>query len=166
MKRITIFLGAVLVAATGCGDDTSAPGTGGAGGSGTGGGGAGGEAPLELTFDPIDHDLDFSLITDLEFARSPSDEFMVTDLAGGFAHDPYEGKWTDTLVFGDTYVGFLRARRIDGQSEDFPVGHLQWASAWAQGPDGHVYVAALADFPPPEGGPPGPSPILRAVLAE
>lgn len=115
------------------------------------------------------------------YDRSNSHPFIVDDLdavptnqrsvyAGWIyeprADDPYEGKWNDTLVFGDTYVGFIRAKRIDGQSEDFPVGHLQWASAWAQGPDGHVYIAALADFPPPERGPPGPSPILRAVLAE
>lgn len=81
------------------------------------------------------------------------------------AGDPYEGRWDDVLVFGDTYVGFVRAKPIEGDAPDYHAGHLQFASAWAQGPDGYVYVAAFSGEQK-EGEPLPPGPIYRAVLAE
>ena len=78
--------------------------------------------------------------------------------------DPYDGRWNDVLVFGDTYVGFVRAKPLLGEAPDYHAGHLRWASAWAQAPDGFVYVAALADAPSDKEAP--PSPIYRAVPAK
>ncbi len=80
-------------------------------------------------------------------------------------NDPYEGRWNDVVVFGDTYVGFVRAARIDEMTEpSWHVGHLNWATAWAQGPDGYVYAMALDDFPIEDVTDPKPSPLLRAIL--
>jgi glucose/arabinose dehydrogenase len=81
------------------------------------------------------------------------------------ANDRYDGRWNDVMTFGDTYVGFLRGKRIDKPNEDWAIGHIQWATAWAQGPDGYVYVMALDDFPIPEDDSALPSPLWRAVLA-
>jgi hypothetical protein len=79
--------------------------------------------------------------------------------------DPYKGRWNDLLVFGDTYVGFMRGKSIAEEAVDYHVGHLQWASAWGQGPDGYVYVAAISGEQK-EGEPLPTAPIYRAVLAE
>lgn len=78
--------------------------------------------------------------------------------------DPYDGRWDDVLVFGDTYVGFMRAKPLGSEVPDYHVAHLRWASAWAQAPDGFVYISALADSPSEDETP--PAPIYRAVLAK
>lgn len=78
-------------------------------------------------------------------------------------NDPYLGRWNDLLVFGDTYVGFMRAKPLDGGA-DYHVGHLQWASGWGQAPDGYVYVTAMSGEQQDEGTPPAGI-LYRAVLA-
>ncbi|MCA9561230.1 MAG: hypothetical protein KC583_21925, partial [Myxococcales bacterium] len=83
------------------------------------------------------------------------------------AEDPYQGRWNDVMTFGDTIVGFIRARNIHGDGPDWAVGHLPWITGWAQAPDGYVYVTAMGTWPPAdEGEAEQPSHILRAVLAD
>ena len=78
--------------------------------------------------------------------------------------DPYEGRWSGVLTFGDMSVGFVRARRLDG-GPDWHVGHLHWATAWARGGDGFVYVTTLGTWPQDN---PGvtQSRLVRAVLSD
>lgn len=78
--------------------------------------------------------------------------------------DPYEGRWNDVITYGDAFVGFVRARRVDGTDADWAAGHVEMPTAWAQGPDGYVYVTALGTWP--VDAPVAPSPIYRAVLAD
>lgn len=80
--------------------------------------------------------------------------------------DPYKGRWNDVLVFGDTFVGFVRAKPIKGDELDYHVAHLHYPSGWAQGPDGYVYVAALGATQEKNMEVPESSPIYRAVLDE
>jgi glucose/arabinose dehydrogenase len=82
------------------------------------------------------------------------------------ANDRYDGRWNDVATFGDVFVGFVRAKRLDGYGGDWAVGHLPYGTDWAQGPDGYVYVWALGGWPPPEQGALPPSPFYRAVLAK
>jgi glucose/arabinose dehydrogenase len=77
--------------------------------------------------------------------------------------DPYEGRWNDVVTFGDTFIGFVRARRLDSEEPDWHAGHLEWATGWRQAPDGYVYVTTLGTWPPDEEEPP-PSTLHRAVL--
>lgn len=81
----------------------------------------------------------------------------------GGGPDPYAGRWRNVMLFGDAFVGYVRGRRVDG-GESFPVGHLHFATGFAQGPDGYVYATALGTWP--VDAPITPSPILRAVLAD
>lgn len=81
--------------------------------------------------------------------------------------DPYQGLWNEVLVFGDAFVGFMRAAPLGGEGESWHIGHMQIPSAWAQAPDGYVYVFALSEEP--SAGEPDkvsgkPSPFWRAVL--
>lgn len=78
--------------------------------------------------------------------------------------DRYRGRWHDVMLFGDAFVGWVRGRRVDGSGDSFAVGHLHFATAFAQGPDGYVYATALGTWP--VDAPVMPSPILRAVLDE
>ncbi|MCA9540335.1 MAG: PQQ-dependent sugar dehydrogenase, partial [Myxococcales bacterium] len=80
------------------------------------------------------------------------------------APDRYAGRWDDVMIFGDAFTGFVRGKPLDGQQPSFPVGHLHFATAFAQGPDGYVYATALGTWPPDA--PVAPSPLLRAVLAD
>lgn len=75
--------------------------------------------------------------------------------------DPYRGLWRDVALFGDLYVGYVRAIPLDG-GDSFAVGHLHFATSFAPGPDGYVYVSALGTWP--VDAPIRPSPIFRAVL--
>jgi hypothetical protein len=66
--------------------------------------------------------------------------------------DPYEGRWEDVLLFGDAYLGFVRAVPVsDDGTGSWHVGHLQFPTAWGQAPDGHVYVATLGQEPAEDG---------------
>lgn len=78
--------------------------------------------------------------------------------------DPYGGRWNGIMTYGDHYVGFIRARNL-ATGEDWHAGHLGYASAWAQGPDGFVYASALFGWPPPEEGHAPPGALYRIVLA-
>ncbi len=78
--------------------------------------------------------------------------------------DPYDGLWDDVLVFGDMYVGFVRAIELDrAGDESFHAGHLDLATAWGQAQDGYVYAATLGELP--LGQAQAPSRLVRAVLA-
>ncbi len=77
--------------------------------------------------------------------------------------DPYEGRWRGVVTFADAFSGFVRALPAEG-GESWHVGHLQYATGWAQGPDGYVYVTALGTWP--VDGPLRPAPITRALLDE
>lgn len=77
------------------------------------------------------------------------------------AADPYDGRWNEVLTFGDAFVGYVRGARVDDPAgTSWHVGHLQYATGWAQGPDGYVYVTALGTWP--VDAPVVPSPVLRA----
>lgn len=90
--------------------------------------------------------------------------------APGAENDPYLGRWRDVLVFGDMSTGFIRGARVGlgggGPSPNtWAVGHLHFATAMAQAPDGSVYATALGTWPidvPNVSA----SPLLRAVLAD
>jgi len=81
--------------------------------------------------------------------------------------DPYQGLWNDVLVFGDAYVGFVRAASLADLGDSWHLGHLELPTAWGQAPDGFVYVTSYAANPPkePTSGEP-PSPLYRIVLAD
>ena len=120
----------------------------------------------------------------IHYGRSNSHPFVLADLDAnptnkrsvyvGWIYqerpdDPYDGRWNDVLVWGDAFVGNVRAAELDGDPEGWHIGHLDFPSAWAQGPDGYVYVVALSELPSDED--PNdvsgePSPLLRAVLAD
>lgn len=126
---------------------------------------------------------DCSLYVDpwIHFDRSSSSPYVLEDAAAvptgkrsvyaGWIYrptpgDPYLGLWNDVLVWGDAFVGFMRASRIDGEPDGWHLGHQPFPSAWDQGPDGYVYMVALSAEPDPMdpvgGG--SPSPLQRAVL--
>ena len=120
----------------------------------------------------------------IHYGRSNSDTFVLDDLdavptnkrsvyAGWVyqpnAADPYAGRWDDVLVWGDAYVGFVRASPLDGDGVGWHVAHVPFPSAWAQGPDGYVYMIALSEEPDaenPDNVSGLPSPLHRAVLAD
>ncbi len=98
----------------------------------------------------------------IHYGRSSSHRFVLDDLkanatnkrsiyAGWIYHpqdnDPYEGRWNDVLVFGDAFVGFMRAAKLDDPKKSWHLGHLDFPSAWGQAPDGYVYVVALSAEP-------------------
>jgi hypothetical protein len=79
--------------------------------------------------------------------------------------DPYDGLWDDVMVFGDAYVGFMRAAPTDAPSESWHIGHMTFPTAWAQAPDGYVYVTSYSNEPPDEPGTGEPeSRLYRIVL--
>lgn len=115
----------------------------------------------------------------LSYGRSGSHPFVLDDLRATSSrlrsvwvappyrpngNDRYRGRWDEVMLFGDAFVGWVRARRVDGSGDSFPVGHLHFATAFAQGPDGYVYATALGTWP--VDAPVAPSPILRVVLDE
>lgn len=140
------------------------------------------EGPCEL--DIFGHAPDCARFSDpwIHYGRSNSETYVLEDLDAeptnlrsvyvgwiyqGRDDDPYEGRWNDVLVWGDAYVGFMRASPLDGD-ESWHLGHVPFPSAWAQGPDGYVYMVALSEEPDDED--PSnvsglPSPLHRAVLA-
>ena len=52
----------------------------------------------------------------------------------------------DTLLFGDAFSGFVRARGVDDDAS-VHVGHVWGATGMAEGPDGYLYVTALGTWP-------------------
>ena len=82
-------------------------------------------------------------------------------------NDRYEGLWDDVMVFGDAYVGFMRASPIAYPASSWHIGHMGFPTAWGQGPDGFVYMTAYSNEPPddPNADQP-PSPLYRIVLAD
>jgi|GEM_PF-1021908 len=60
--------------------------------------------------------------------------------------DQYGGLLTGTMLYGDFYVGFVRAIAVgaDGTvSDDRHVGHVEFPVAWQQGRDGYLYVGTM-----------------------
>lgn len=79
-------------------------------------------------------------------------------------NDRYDGRWDGVVTFGDAYLGSVRCARADGRGGTWHCGHFPMITAWAQAPDGYVYVTALGTWP--IDAPVTPSPILRAVPVE
>lgn len=111
----------------------------------------------------------------IAYGRSSSEQFVRDDLDAiptnkrsvyvGWIYqprddDPYDGLWNDVVVFGDAYVGFMRAAPIDALDESWHLGHMSFPTAWGQAPDGFVYMTAYPAEPPDEdpgsGNPPSP----------
>ncbi len=74
-------------------------------------------------------------------------------VAGPFAalpvDDPYGGRMDGRFLFGDMFAGWVRALRLGDNgvvAEDQHVAHLEFATAWAQGPDGYLYGASFGDY--------------------
>lgn len=124
---------------------------------------------------------DCSLYVDpaIYYGRSSSEEFVQDDLQANATNkrsayvgwiyqatenDPYEGLWNDVVVWGDAYVGFVRAAAVDDLADSWHLGHLSLPTAWGQAPDGFVYVTSYS-FEPPDEVDPGeiPSPLYRVV---
>jgi hypothetical protein len=81
-------------------------------------------------------------------------------------NDPYDGLWNDVVVWGDAYVGFMRAAKLDDPAHSWHLGHMPFPTAWGQGPDGFVYVTSYVDDPPADGPPDElASPLYRIVSA-
>ena len=63
--------------------------------------------------------------------------------------DPYAGRLDGRFLFGDMFAGWVRSLELDdsgGIVADELVGHLRFATAWAQGPDGYVYGIRFGDY--------------------
>jgi hypothetical protein len=64
-------------------------------------------------------------------------------------NDPYGGRLDGRFLFGDMFAGWVRALELDEAGElvsDQHVGHLRFATAWAQSPDGYVYGIRFGDY--------------------
>ena len=139
------------------------------------------EGPCEL--DVHGNAPDCALYSDpfVYYDRSNSSPFVLEDEAAvptnrrsvyvGWIYEPNDkdpdlGLWNDVVVWGDAIVGFMRASTIDGDPAGWHVGHVPFPSAWAQAPDGYVYMVALSEEPDPDEprGAGRPSPLQRATL--
>jgi hypothetical protein len=134
--------------------------------------------------DVLGNEPDCTLYDDpvIAYGRSSSETFVREDLRAtptnkrsvyvGWIYepregDPYEGLWNDVMVFGDAYIGFMRAAPIADPSQSWHLGHMNFPTAWGQAPDGFVYVTAYPGEPPDETGDEvPPSPLYRVELAE
>ncbi|MEM7135955.1 MAG: PQQ-dependent sugar dehydrogenase [Myxococcota bacterium] len=136
--------------------------------------------------DVFDSNPDCELYTDPEIAygRSTSEPFVRDDFDANptnlrsvyvgwiyqpVADDPYAGLWNDVMVFGDAFLGFIRAASLDDLGASWHLGHLDLPTAWGQGPDGFVYVTSYMQAPPdplePKGAEAqGESALYRVVL--
>jgi len=113
------------------------------------------------------------------YGRSSSEQFVRDDLRAsatnkrsvyvGWIYQPtendrYGGLWNDVVVWGDAYVGFMRAAELDDPASSWHLGHMQFPTAWGQAPDGFVYVTSYPAEPPDNVGPGEPaSPLQRIV---
>ncbi|MGB8332830.1 MAG: PQQ-dependent sugar dehydrogenase [Polyangiales bacterium] len=118
----------------------------------------------------------------VSYGRSSSEPFVRDDLRArptnkrsvyvGWIYqsredDPYRGLWDEVVVFGDAYVGFMRAASLADLTQSWHLGHLEFPTAWGQAPDGFVYVTAYGDEPPDDlSSDELPSPLYRLVPAE
>ena len=134
--------------------------------------------------DVLGNDPDCDLYEDpqIAYGRSSSELFVQEDLNAtptnkrsvyvGWIYqptddDPYDGLWNDVVVFGDAYVGFMRAAPIDALDASWHLGHMSFPTAWGQAPDGFVYVTAYPGEPPDDASADEPpSPLYRLNLAE
>ena len=67
-------------------------------------------------------------------------------------------------MWGDAYVGFMRAAELDDPANSWHLGHMPFPTAWGQAPDGFVYVTSYSDDPPVDGVADLPaSPLYRIV---
>jgi hypothetical protein len=79
-------------------------------------------------------------------------------------NDPYYGLWNDVVVWGDAYVGFMRAAKLNDPANSWHLGHMPFPTAWGQAPDGFVYVTSYPADPPDDGAPDhAASPLYRIV---
>jgi glucose/arabinose dehydrogenase len=74
-------------------------------------------------------------------------------VAGPFSalpeNDPYGGRLDGRFLFGDMFAGWVRALRLDDSAalvSDELIGHLRFATAWAQSPEGYVYGIRFGDY--------------------
>ena len=69
----------------------------------------------------------------------------------GDGPDPYGGRLAGRVIWGDAIAGFVRLARFDDSgtvTEDRPLGHLDWPTAWGQGPGGYVYALSYGSDNP------------------
>ena len=115
----------------------------------------------------------------IHYGRSSSEQFVQDDLHASptnkrsvyvgwiyqsTENDPYEGLWNDVVVWGDAYVGFMRAAEVDDLANSWHLGHMQFPTAWGQAPDAFVYVTSYPAEPPDAAGSgEPPSPLYRIV---
>jgi hypothetical protein len=101
--------------------------------------------------DPIGgwtHEPGTAYIADDEDAR-PTVRRVVwvgTEYAPAGGPDPYGGRLTGAVLFGDFCVGFVRALEVDDAgtvTRDDHLGHLAYPSGWDVGPDGFVYASTF-----------------------
>jgi hypothetical protein len=60
--------------------------------------------------------------------------------------DRYFGLFTDAVLFGDFFTGWVRRIEVDEQGElisDRSVGHLPRVTSWKTGNDGYMYALTL-----------------------
>jgi hypothetical protein len=131
--------------------------------------------------DVLDTDPDCTLYDDpvIAYGRSSSSQFVREDPSAnptnrrsvyvGWIYqpnenDPYDGLWDDVMVFGDAYVGFMRAAPLDEPARSWHIGHMAFPTAWGQGPDGFVYMTAYSNEPPDEPGGGGPESRLYRIV--
>ena len=116
----------------------------------------------------------------ISYGRSNSEPFVRDDLRANATNkrsvyvgwvyqgndiDPYEGLWNDVVVFGDAYVGFMRAASIDDLGNSWHLGHMDFPTGWGQAPDGFVYLTSYPAEPPEDADSQEPrSPLYRVVL--
>jgi glucose/arabinose dehydrogenase len=132
--------------------------------------------------DVLGNDPDCALYDDpiIAYGRSSSEDFVRDDGSAnptnkrsvyvGWIYepndnDPYEGLWDDVMVFGDAYVGFMRAATIDEPEASWHIGHMTFPTAWAQAPDGYVYVTSYSNEPPDEPGTGQPESRLYRIVS-
>jgi glucose/arabinose dehydrogenase len=81
-------------------------------------------------------------------------------------NDPYAGLWNDVVVWGDAYVGFMRAAGLDDLNNSWHLGHMQFPTAWGQAPDGFVYVTSYPAEPPDDVSAGEPASPLRRIVSD
>jgi glucose/arabinose dehydrogenase len=109
------------------------------------------EGDCEGFVDPVvgwTHEPTISYIADDEEAR-PTVRRVVwvgTEYDPGDGPDPYGGRLSGAVLFGDFCVGFVRALEVDDAgtvTRDEHLGHLAFPSGWARGPDGYIYASTF-----------------------
>jgi glucose/arabinose dehydrogenase len=103
------------------------------------------------TVEPVggySHDADTPYIGEDEDARATIRRaiWLGLEYDPGGGPDPYGGRLTGAVLYGDFCVGFVRALEVDETgtvTRDDHLGHLPFAAGWDRGPDGHIYVASF-----------------------